>query len=162
MAPNVTYTPAANYNGPDSFTFKANDGTVDSAVATVSVTVTPVNDAPVAINDTYTTSENTTLTVAVPGVLTNDTDIENNALNVLLVSPPAHGALSLNVNGSFTYTPTASFNGTDSFTYRASDGQTTSTIATATITVVHVNVPPIVNAGSNQTITLQPAVRMIA
>ena len=54
-APNLTYTPAANYNGPDSFTFKANDGSADSNVATVSITVTPVNDAPVAFGQTVVT-----------------------------------------------------------------------------------------------------------
>ena len=62
-----TYTPAANYNGPDSFTYKANDGTVDCNVATVTITVTPVNDAPVAVNDSYSTNEDTPLTVAAPG-----------------------------------------------------------------------------------------------
>jgi hypothetical protein len=87
-------------------------------------------------------------------VLSNDTDADNDTLSVLLVSAPLNGALSLNVNGSFTYTPAATFNGPDTFTYRASDGLVTSGVATVTITVVHVNVPPVVSAGSNQTITL--------
>ncbi len=62
-----TYTPTANYNGTDSFTFKANDGTDDSNTATVSITVTPVNDPPNAVNNTYTTNENTTLNDGCPG-----------------------------------------------------------------------------------------------
>ena len=71
------YTPAANYNGPDSFTYRANDGTF-GAVATVSLTVTAVNDAPTAVNDAYTVGENSALTVAPRGVLINDGDVEGN------------------------------------------------------------------------------------
>ena len=62
-APNLTYTPAQDYNGPDSFTFTVNDGSLTSAVATVSITVTPVNDAPVAVDDAYNLFKNTTLTI---------------------------------------------------------------------------------------------------
>ena len=69
-----TYTPAASFSGVDSFTFLACDGIADSNVATVSIVVSPVNQAPVANNDTYSTAENTTLTVAAPGVLANDKD----------------------------------------------------------------------------------------
>ncbi len=72
-----SYTPAANYNGPDSFTYKANDGDLDSNTVTVALTITAVNDAPVAANDSYTTAEDTTLTVAAPGVLGNDSDIDS-------------------------------------------------------------------------------------
>src|SRR3989440_4494085 len=64
-----TYTPNANYNGPDSFTYKLDDGALFSNVATVTINVTPVNDAPVANNDAYTIAEHTTLTVAPPGIL---------------------------------------------------------------------------------------------
>ena len=71
-----TYTPDANFNGTDSFTYKANDGTADSNTATVTITVTAVNDAPVAANDTYTTNEDTPLTVTAPDVLANDTDVD--------------------------------------------------------------------------------------
>src|SRR5881394_719202 len=70
-----SYIPAANYNGPDSFTYKANDGQADSGIATVSITITGVNDAPVALNDSYTTAEDTTLNVAAAGVLANDTEM---------------------------------------------------------------------------------------
>src|SRR5438309_3101270 len=69
-----TYTPAANYNGLDSFSYKANDGGLDSNVATVTITIIPVNDAPVASNNSYSTNEDVPLTVNAPGVLGNDTD----------------------------------------------------------------------------------------
>ncbi|HEV7378088.1 MAG TPA: Calx-beta domain-containing protein [Pyrinomonadaceae bacterium] len=134
-APNVTYTPAANYNGPDSFTFKINDGSADSNVATVSITVNAVNDAPQASNDSYSTNENATLNVPAPGVLTNDTDVEGSTLTAVLVSNPAHGTTTLNSNGSFTYVPQAGFSGPDSFTYKANDGSQDSNTATVTINV---------------------------
>src|SRR5438093_1321539 len=71
----LVYVPALNFNGVDSFTYKASDGQAQSGVATVTITVTPVNDAPVAANDdSYTTPEDTQLTVIAPGVLANDTD----------------------------------------------------------------------------------------
>jgi VCBS repeat-containing protein len=88
-----TYTPAANFNGTDSFTYQVNDGTLASNVATVTLTVTPINDAPVAANDSYTTNENTPLTVAAGAILANDTDVEGGALTVSLVSGPANGTV---------------------------------------------------------------------
>src|SRR5206468_10518020 len=77
----LVYMPALNFNGTDSFTYKAGDGQAQSGVATVTITVTPVNDAPVAANDdTYTTPEDTQLTVSAPGVLANDTDADGDTL----------------------------------------------------------------------------------
>jgi VCBS repeat-containing protein len=149
----IVYTPAANYNGTDSFTYKANDGQADSNVATVSVTVNPVNDAPVAANDSFSTDEDTALTVAAPGVLGNDSDVDSAAITAIMISPPSHGGLTLNADGSFTYTPAANFNGTDSFTYKANDGQADSSPATATITVRAVNNAPVARDdayGTNQ------------
>lgn len=137
-----TYTPDANFNGSDSFTYRANDGTENSNTATVTITVNAVNDAPVAVNDTATTNEDTAVTVAAAGVLANDTDVEGSALTAALVSNPSNGTLTLNANGSFTYTPTANFNGTDSFTYKANDGTADSNTATVTITVNAINDPP--------------------
>ena len=73
--------------------------------------------------------------MAAPGVLGNDTDPDGNPLSPLLVSGPSHGALTPDADGSFTYSPAANFNGSDSFTYRASDGSLASNPATVTITV---------------------------
>jgi len=137
-----TYAPAADFNGTDTFTYRANDGTLDSDLATVTITVTAINDAPVATNDAYTTDEDTALTVAAPGVLGNDSDLDSSTLTAALVTGPVHGTLTLNANGSFTYTPAANFNGTDSLTYHASDGSLTSDPATVTITVTAVNDAP--------------------
>src|SRR2546425_2590286 len=74
-------------------------------------------------DDSYSTPEDTTLTVAAPGVLANDTDVDGDPLTAILVNGPAHGTLSLNSDGSFTYTPALNYNGPDSFTYKANDGQ---------------------------------------
>src|SRR5213075_916160 len=138
-----SYLPATNYNGPDSFTYKANDGQADSGIATVSITITAVNDAPVAVNDSYTTAEDTTLNVAAPGLLINDSDVDGDTLSAVLVSQPTHGTLSLNGNGSFDYVPAANYNGPDSFTYKANDGQADSGIATVNITITDVNDAPV-------------------
>ena len=140
----ATYTPNANWHGTDSFTYKVNDDTLDSNIATVTITVTPVNDAPVAVDDGYSTAYETALTVAAPGVLANDSDVENSPLTAVLVAGPAHGTVTLNANGSFTYTPAAGFSGTDSFTYKANDGELDSNVATVSIVVAaSTNNPPV-------------------
>jgi VCBS repeat-containing protein len=138
------YTPNANFNGTDRFTYRAFDGSTHSNVATVTITVNPVNDAPVALDNLYNIDEDSTLTIPVNGVLGNDSDIDEDVLSASLVSNPAHGTLTLNSNGAFVYTPNANFNGTDSFTYRAFDGVAYSNLATVTITVNPVNDAPIV------------------
>ncbi len=136
-----TYTPNADFNGTDSFTYTASDGTAASNVATVTITVDAVNDAPVAVNDAATTDEDT----AVSGnVLANDTDVDaGTTLTAILGATPANGTISLAPDGSFTYMPNADFNGTDSFTYTASDGNAVSNVATVTITVTGVNDAPV-------------------
>src|SRR2546428_5571530 len=116
-----SYVPMANYNGTDTFTYKASDGSLESGETTVTITISPVNDAPVAINDSFSTTEDTTLNVAAPGVLANDSDVDGDSLSAVLVSQPTHGSLTLNSNGSFSYTPAANYNGTDSFTYKANE-----------------------------------------
>ena len=131
-----TYTPAANYNGPDGFTYRANNGTNDSNTATVRLTVHAVNDPPVAVNDSYDAPGTGALNVPAPGVLANDVDVDGNALTVVLVSGPAKGALTLNANGSFAYTPASNVSAADSFTYRASDGTLDSDVATVNINVI--------------------------
>ena len=102
------------------------------------MTVNAVNDAPVATNDSYSTNQSITLN---GNVLSNDTDVDGNTLTASVVAGPAHGSLTLNANGSFTYTPATNYNGTDSFTYVANDGTANSTVATVSITIVD-NVAP--------------------
>jgi VCBS repeat-containing protein len=126
-----TYTAATDYTGPDSFTYEAVAGGALSNVATVSFTVT----APVAVNKSYGTPEEKALTVAAPGVLAGDTDAGGFSLTAVLVSGPAHGNLTLNADGSFTYTPATAYTGPDSFTYKDSGGGTFSNVATVSLTV---------------------------
>jgi hypothetical protein len=94
------------------------------------------NTPPVANNDSYSTTEDATLSVAAPGVLGNDSDAESDPLTAVLVSGPSNGSLTLNADGSFSYTPVANFSGSDSFTYLANDGQADSNVATVSLTVV--------------------------
>jgi hypothetical protein len=110
-------------------------GLEDTAYTTITVVD---NVAPVAFDDGYGTNENTALNVSAPGVLGNDTDADGDAITAILVSSASHGALTLNGDGSFTYTPTANYAGSDSFTYKANDGELDSNVATVTITVIEV------------------------
>ena len=138
-----TYTPSLNYTGVDTFTYVATDGVATSAVAQVTITVLPLNDGPVVVNDSYTTSEDAMLSVPVSGVLGNDGDVDGDSLTVALVDNVAHGSLTLHANGAFSYTPSLNYTGVDLFTYRATDGMATSALATVTITVTPVNDAPV-------------------
>ena len=136
----LTYTPEANFNGSDSFTYKASDGSLDSGETTVSITVNPVTDAPQSHSDAFSTGEDVPLTVATGmGVLSNDFDPQDLPLTAELVSGPSNGTLTLNSDGSFSYTPSANFNGTDSFTYVANNGVEAGPVMTATIVVQPLN-----------------------
>ena len=141
-APNLTYTPNANANGADSFTFIANDGALDSNVATVSITVTAVNDAPVASNGSATTDEDTAV-----GITLAATDIDGTIQSYTVVSSPIKGTLS-GTAPNLTYTPNANTNGADSFTFKASDGTVDSNIATVNLTVTAVNDAPVFTVAS--------------
>ena len=155
------YTPNANFNGTDSFAYTAgNAGGSDTA--SVTITVGPMNDAPDAVNDAYSTNANTALTVAAPGVLGNDVDVDGDSLTATMASGPTKGAVTLAANGSFTYTPNAGVIGTDSFTYTASDGRGGSDTATATIavhgadlSVLITDSPDPVKVGTNVTYTVR-------
>jgi len=115
---------------------------------TITVAVTgATNQPPVAANDSYTTPQDTPLTVAAPGVLGNDSDPDGDALSAQIANQPSHGALTLNADGSFAYAPTAGYSGADSFTYVARDGTTASTPATVAITV----------AAATDTVTIRTA-----
>lgn len=134
-----TFTPTANFNGAATFTYRATDGARTSNNATVTINVVPVNDPPVAVNDTYSATGGMLNTPA-PGVLSNDGDIDGNPLTAVLVTAPAaaQGTLTLNANGSFAFAAAPGFSGPATFTYRASDGTLTSGIATVTINVAPV------------------------
>jgi len=125
----VSYTPNANFNGADTFVYTLSDGNL-TATATVTVNVTPVNDAPVAVNDTATTTAGDA--VVVP-VLANDSDVDGDALTVTAVTNPGNGTAAI-TGSSVTYTPNVGFTGTDTFSYTISDGDLTAT-ASVTVTV---------------------------
>lgn len=142
-----TYTPNAEFVGEDTFTYEAQGQDGDASTATVTITVSEQtvveNTAPTARADTYTTQEGVELTVnAELGVLANDTDAQNDPLDVQLVTDVENGQLSLNPNGSFTYTPNAEFSGTDFFRYEASDGELSSARTNVVIIVAAVNAAP--------------------
>jgi VCBS repeat-containing protein len=139
----ITYAPAANFRGTDRFTYTANDGAADSGIATVMITVEPVNDVPVVASDSYSVDEDGTLHVTDAGVLGNDSDADGDSLSATLVSGPGHGGLMLNAEGSFIYTPDAGYSGADSFTYLANDGTVDSNVATVMITVNDMVNPPV-------------------
>ncbi|MCA1683985.1 MAG: tandem-95 repeat protein [Actinobacteria bacterium] len=106
------------------------------------------NDAPDAVDDAYSTDEDTALTVNAPGVLANDTDPQGDAPTAAVATGPANGTLGVNADGSFTYTPNANFNGADSFTYTATDSLGASDTATVAITVNPVNDAPVATGES--------------
>ena len=139
IAPNLTYRPAAHYNGPDSFTFTVSDSQAASAPATVSISVTARNDAPVASALSVTTDEDTPLSVTLPG-----TDLDADTLTFTVLANPGHGTLT-GTAPNLTYTPAANYHGPDSFTFTVSDGQATSAPATVSVTVAPVNDAPVAN-----------------
>jgi VCBS repeat-containing protein len=144
VAPALTYTPNANYFGSDSFTFKVNDGHVDSNTATVSITITSVNDAPIADSQSVSTAEDTALDITLTA-----SDVDDTSFVWSIVSPPAHGSLS-GLLPEVTYHPAQNYNGADSFTFRVNDGHVNSNNATVSITITPVNDAPI---ASNQSVS---------
>lgn len=149
-----TYSPPADFNGQVTFQYRANDGQGANNLSdptTVTINVTAVNDAPVAVDDSYTVTEDALLNAdnSTPNrrsVTFNDTDVDSATINVSfpLVDLPDFGVLNMNANGTFTYQPNLDFVGTDTFQYRATDGSATSAnIATVTITVTDANDAPV-------------------
>ncbi|MDA1180382.1 MAG: Ig-like domain-containing protein, partial [Planctomycetota bacterium] len=130
-----SYLANANFHGIDTFTYTANDGTVNSNTATVTINVASVDDPPTSVNDSYTVGGVSLTVSAADGVLKNDTDLDSDPLTAQLVSQPANGILTLNADGSFVYTPRASFVGVDSFTYRAVGNGVASNSATVSLNV---------------------------
>ena len=138
------YTPEADFYGEDGFTYVASDGHVETEVASVTIMVEAVNDAPTTGEDAYSVAEDNTLTVeASEGVLANDTDVDGDSQSVSLVSEPSYGTVTLAEDGSFGYTPEPGFHGEDSFTYATSDGQTESTETLVAIVVESLNDAPV-------------------
>ena len=129
-----TYTPGTGFSGSDSFTYTPKDGAFTGTPTTVTISV--VDTAPVGHADTYTTPGNATLTVAAKGVLANDSDAEHDKLTAALSAGPSNGGLTLNADGSFSYTPNAGFVGTDSFSYMANDGILSSASTLVTLKVM--------------------------
>lgn len=129
-----TWDASAVATGEHSIEVAATGGTATRSHL-IKVWVAAANRAPIAVNDGYSTANNAKLTVAVPGVLGNDSDPDANPLTAQLQAPPAKGTLVFNSNGSFTYTPNSGVTGADTFTYTASDGTAASAPATVTITL---------------------------
>ena len=143
--PNVTYRPADDYHGPDQFTFKVNDGELDSEVATFAITVTAVNDSPKAESQSLTTGEDVTLDIVLAG-----SDVDEQPLTFLLSKLPEHGTLSGEIP-NLIYKPDTNFFGEDEFAFTVSDGAATSDPATISVTVRPLNDPPSVNDLENVT-----------
>tara|TARA_R110002096_G_scaffold173997_12_gene349644 strand:- start:8790 stop:12818 length:4029 start_codon:yes stop_codon:yes gene_type:complete len=127
----LNYTPNANFNGTDTIIYKISDSNGSTSAATVTVTVNPVDDEPIAVNDTPSMDEDSVLN---GDLSTNDT-LGDGANLFVKASDPSNGTVVVNTNGTFTYTPNADFYGTDSFTYTLTDADGDESTATATITV---------------------------
>ncbi len=128
-APNLSYQPVANYFGADSFTFTVNDGMAASAPSTVSISVTPVNDAPTASPQSVVTTQNTAVSITLSG-----SDVDGDTLIYTVDSQPGTGSLS-GTAPNLTYTPNSGVTGSDSFTFKVSDGTLVSAPATVSITI---------------------------
>jgi VCBS repeat-containing protein len=131
-----SYTPDSNFSGTDSFTFKVNDGTVDSAQATVTITVAPVNDAPVAQDSAVSVDAGSTVTDQLTA-----TDPEDESLTFSIVSTPEHGSVTIGSGGTFSYTADNSDSETDSFSFKVSDGTADSNIGVVSITIIPADNP---------------------
>ena len=129
-----SYTPDPGYLGPDAFAYRSSDGVAVSSPSTVQIDVT--NRKPVAVDDAATIASNGVASAAAPGLLANDIDLDGDALVALLGTSPLHGTALIQANGSWSYQPDAGFTGTDTFTYVAFDGLSTSLAATIRVTVV--------------------------
>ncbi|HQH36618.1 MAG TPA: Ig-like domain-containing protein, partial [Anaerolineaceae bacterium] len=143
-----TYTPATDWFGTDTFTFTVSDD-IGGVTGTATITVTPVNDAPVAVDDTATTAEDTPVDILVSTLLANDTDIDGDTLSLTAVSNPSNGTVALAV-GVVTFTPADNFHGEAGFDYTVSDGTLTDT-GHVTITVTPVNDAPVADDQSLST-----------
>jgi T1SS-143 domain-containing protein len=154
----LTYTPNANFSGSDTINYTLSDGAGGTSAGTVAVTVSPVADAPVAIDDAATVTEDTPFT-SVVSLIANDTDADGDVLTAVAgtFATAQGGSVTIAANGSYVYTPAANFNGTDSFTYTVTDGALTDT-GTVTLTVNAVNDAPVAGADTASTAEDVPVV----
>ncbi|MBN1873600.1 MAG: tandem-95 repeat protein [Anaerolineae bacterium] len=139
----ITYTPAANFNGQDAFSYVVGDGYGGTDMAAIRITVEPVNDAPVAGDDVIAVDEGGTLILEAPGILHNDSDVEGDVMTATLISSVAHGMLALDAHGALTYTHDGSESVVDRFTYQISDAFDNGNRVTVTLTINPVNDAPI-------------------
>ena len=147
----VDYTPADNFNGTEVITYTVSDGTLTDATGTLTITVKPVNDAPVAVANTLTVSEDAALTST--DVIANDTDVDGDTLSLTAATTAGTGTVAVNADGlSVDYSPAANFNGTEVITYTVSDGKLTDATGTLTVTVTAVNDTPVSSDQSVSTI----------
>ncbi len=168
----LQFRPAPNDFGTATLTIRgrddggtANGGQDTSDAVVLTITVTSVPDAPVAVADAFVALRDRTLNIGAPGVLVNDSDADGNPLNAILVSSPVHGVLTLAANGSFSYTPTLGYVGPDAFSYRATDGGLSSTARVVNLTVSAVPLPtstPFVSTPPSAAPTLEPSLEASA
>ena len=137
------YTPAADYHGSDSFTYRVGDGQGGANVYTVGVTVNAVNDAPTAADAAFATAEDVPYAASLPTAR----DIDRDPVTYALAEQAAHGSVSIGPDGRFTYTPAADYNGADRFRYSVSDGQGGVNVYTVQVTVAPVNDAPLAGPG---------------
>jgi hypothetical protein len=154
--PNLTFTPSLNASGPDSFTFKVTDGITESGIATISLVIAPVNDAPSATGQSVSTSEDTALSIHLGG-----SDPDGNPLAYRVLTPPQKGQVS-GVPPDLSYTPNPDANGADSFSYVANDGTVDSAPAVVLIQVEPRNDPPVISALTPQSVSKNAAVGPLA
>ena len=133
-----TYTPASNFNGSDSFSVTISDGKGGTTTSTVTIGVAPQNDAPISADLSLNTNEDTPVTGSITA-----TDLDGDSLSYSLNGAPANGSVTLNADGTFTYTPASNFNGSDSFSVTISDGKGGTTTSTVTIGVAPLNDGPV-------------------
>ncbi|MFN6528235.1 beta strand repeat-containing protein [Nostoc sp. ChiSLP03a] len=141
----ITYTNSSDNPSttPRTVSFVVNDGTANSATVTRSINITAVNDAPVAVNDKITTNKNTPVIISATSLLSNDTDVDiSDVLSITGFTQPSQGSLVNNNNGTYTYTPSQNYYGSDGFTYTISDGHGGSSTATVNLTISEIT-PPI-------------------
>jgi len=129
---NLTYTPKPDFNGSDSFTFKVNDGAADSAAATISIKIAPVNDAPTANPDSAETKENVPVNIIVTA---NDKDVDGDKITVTNTSNVVGGTVRIGLGGNIQFTPNQGFRGTAGFQYTISDGNGGTAAGSVTVTV---------------------------